>query len=73
MTKRICDDKIAKLLNKASSSGTYYLVYFDVATRLLLYQMEAVTEAGGFGLRNYWANTIHQICKKPRYRLPSNL
>lgn len=64
---------IAKLLNKASSSGTYYLVYFDVATRQVLYQMEAVTEAGGFGLRNYWANTIHQICKKPRYRLPSNL
>ena len=64
---------IAKLLNKAAESGTYYLVYFDVASRQILYQIEATTEAGGFGLRNYWANTIHQICKKSRYRIPANL
>lgn len=64
---------IAKLLNKASESGTYYLVYFDVASRQILYQFEATTEAGGFGLRNYWATTIYQICKKSRYRIPANL
>lgn len=64
---------IARLLNKATEKGHYYIVYFDIASRNILFQMEAVTEAGGFGLRNYWANTIHQITKKSRYKIPANL
>lgn len=64
---------IGRLLDKSQGEGHYYIVLFDVASRQLIYQGTAVVKAGGFGLRNYWANTIYQIVKKARYQIPLNL
>ncbi|WP_297829769.1 hypothetical protein [uncultured Rikenella sp.] len=57
---------IAKLLDKAQGCGTYYVVGFDVATREPIFVREITTKAGGFGLRNFWANTVYQALKKTR-------
>lgn len=57
---------IAKLLNKAQGCGTYAVVGFDVATREPIFVREITTKAGGFGLRNFWANTVYQALKKVR-------
>lgn len=57
---------IAKMLNKAKDKATYDIVLFDIATREILIQREAVGDAGGFGLRNFWANSVYKILKRTR-------
>ncbi len=54
---------IARLLNKATGEGTYEMVAFDIASRKVLYNETVKAKAGGFGLRNFWANTIYRITK----------
>ena len=55
---------IAELLDKGRECGTYYVVCFDIASRDVLFCRKVETKAGGFGLRNYWANTVYQIIRK---------
>lgn len=57
---------IGELLNKGKGNGTYQVVFFDIATRKVLSAQTMVTKAGGFGLRNYWANTVYQLIKKAK-------
>lgn len=57
---------IAELLDKGHGSAVYHVVEFDVATREVLSDWKVETPAGGFGLRNYWANTVYQIIRKAR-------
>ena len=52
---------IAELLDKG-----YHVVEFDIATREVISDWKVETPAGGFGLRNYWANTVYQIICKAR-------
>ena len=57
---------IAELLDKGYRSAIYHVVEFDIATREVISDWKVETPAGGFGLRNYWANTVYQIICKAR-------
>lgn len=58
---------IAALLDKSVNRATYKIVLFDVETREILKEEEFTSKAGGFGLRNFWANTIYTLTKKFRF------
>lgn len=57
---------IAKFLDKPNARATYDIVVFDIATRKILQEKEVIGEAGGFGLRNYWARTVYNIIEKTK-------
>lgn len=59
---------IAWLLNKPKAKATYELVVFDIQTRKILFNAEVVGDAGGAGLRNYWANSIYSIIKDKKLK-----
>jgi hypothetical protein len=40
-----------------------YIVFFDVATKEVLYFHKLIGDAKGFGFRNYWAGGIHNWMK----------
>lgn len=52
---------VAKLLNKAKSYGSYQVVFFNTETKEILKDWAAGGKARGFGLRNYWAGSIHKV------------
>ncbi len=54
---------VARLLDKANAGATYELLLCDLATHEIIYQKEVYGVASGFGLRNYWANTISRVIK----------
>ena len=55
---------IAMLLNKADARATYQIVFFNTKTREILYSAPTNGKARGFGLRNYWAGSVHSAMKK---------
>lgn len=57
---------IAKFLDKPNACATYDVVLFDIATREILQKKEAVGDAEGFGLRNYWARTVYNVIKRAK-------
>ena len=57
---------VAKLLNKPMAQATYDVVVFDIATRTVISKKEVTGEARGFGLRNYWANSVYKILRSTR-------
>lgn len=59
---------IAWVLNKPKGKATYELVVFDIQTRRILYNVEAIGDAGGAGLRNYWANSVFSIIRDKKLR-----
>lgn len=59
---------IAKLLNKKRGEAALQVILFDIATRNILHGEEFVVDAGGMGLRNYWAGSIHTLTEKFRLR-----
>ena len=56
---------VAMLLNKADARATYQIVFFNTKTREILYSAPTNGKARGFGLRNYWAGSVHSAMKKP--------
>ncbi|MCX6328466.1 MAG: hypothetical protein NTZ85_02980 [Bacteroidia bacterium] len=54
---------IAENLSKVSLSGSYYVCFFDIATKEIIDSRRMVGAVGGFGFRNYWASTIFNIMK----------
>lgn len=52
---------IAKLLNKAKAYGTYQVVFFNTETKEIVKDWATGGKARGFGLRNYWAGSIHKV------------
>lgn len=59
---------IAWLLNKNKGTGYYEVVFFDIKTRKILFNTTVNTRAGGWGLRNYWANSIYEIIDNKKLR-----
>lgn len=51
---------IADLLDKSKNSGTYQAVIFDIRTKKVISVKEVSGQAKGFGLRNYWARSVHE-------------
>ncbi len=50
---------VVENLNKFSESGTFYVVFFDIASRNVLVSEKVVGSAGGIGFRNYWAKVFY--------------
>lgn len=60
---------VANLLDKAHGVGDFYLVIFDIGSREIESCCRISGRAGGFGLRNYWANAVRLALKQyPRIR-----
>ena len=57
---------IANLLDKTHHTASYYILIFDNATKEIAYQVKLDGKTGGFGLRNYWANTVYEVLKKAK-------
>jgi hypothetical protein len=54
---------IAGNLNKTSQTGSYYVVFFDMASKEIIDSRPMVGKAAGFGFRNYWAGSIYNVMK----------
>lgn len=54
---------VVENLNKFSESGTFYIVFFDIASRNVLVSEKVVGSAGGIGFRNYWAKVFYSGLK----------
>lgn len=52
---------IARMLDKKAAKGTFDIVFFDIATRNILYTKRVTKKAGGAGLRNYWAHPVYEM------------
>jgi len=59
---------IAWVLNKPKAEATYEFVIFDIQTKKILFNVETTADAGGAGLRNYWANTVYQVVKNKKLK-----
>lgn len=57
---------VAEMLNKAEGVGFYRIVFFDMQTKEVIDSFWGQGKSGGFGLRNYWAGSIHHMKKKGR-------
>lgn len=55
---------IAQLLDKPNNKGTYRVVFFNTETKEIIEEWITEGKARGFGLRNYWAGSIHNSLKK---------
>ena len=54
----------AESFNKLERKAVMHVVFFDIATRDIITIQEMEGEPGGLGLRNYWANAIHDIMER---------
>lgn len=52
---------IAEAYNKAVGMATYHFVAINMETGKVIFQDRIQGEPGGFGLRNYWANSIYEV------------
>ena len=54
---------IARMLDKRAAKGTFDIVFFDIATRNIVYTKRVTKKAGGFGLRNFWIHPVYEMIK----------
>jgi len=54
---------IAENLNKTSQTGSFYVCFFDLATRDVIDARRMSAKAAGFGFRNYWAGSAYNVMK----------
>lgn len=55
---------VAKVLDKLEGMAYYDFVEFDIASRKVLSVKAEMASPFGFGLRNYWAGSVHGVIKK---------
>ena len=58
--------------DKTTAQGYYHTVFFDKTTKKILIHYVNTGEAGGFGLRNYWAHSYYEVIKKAGKRFRSS-
>ncbi|MFN6945880.1 MAG: hypothetical protein ACK4ND_13105 [Cytophagaceae bacterium] len=54
---------VMESLDKNSQKATMHVVFFDIATKNILWTQKYVEPAGGFGFRNYWASPIYRTMR----------
>jgi|DewCreStandDraft_4_1066084.scaffolds.fasta_scaffold118946_2 hypothetical protein len=54
---------VAENLNKTKQVGSYYVCFFDIASRNIIDSRRMEGKAVGIGFRNYWAGSIYNIMK----------
>lgn len=59
---------IAWLLDRTEAVAHYEVVYFDIATRNILFSSTVSSEAGGASLRNFWANSVYEVIEQKKLR-----
>jgi hypothetical protein len=52
---------IAEYLDKTENIGLYHLVYFTMPDGKVIINEKVSGKPKGFGMRNYWAHSIHEI------------
>lgn len=62
---------IVDAYDKAGPTGYYHVVFFDTKSKQILLTYVVTGEAGGGGLRNYWANSFYDTLKKAGTRYSS--
>ena len=55
---------IVDRLVKAQETGCLYVVFFDIASRKVVFSERVVAGAGGAGFRNFWFHPIKDAVKK---------
>ena len=55
---------IVESYNKFSNIGFYYVVFFNIANREVVYTERFDGKAKGVGIRNHWVNTVIYVLKK---------
>lgn len=58
---------IAELLSKKDLTASYNVVFFDIATKNVLYFNRVSGSPGGFGLRNFWAGSVKDMLRCWKY------
>jgi hypothetical protein len=54
---------IAENLNKTTQTGSFYVCFFDLATKEIIDCTRMVGKAVGIGFRNYWAGSVYNVMK----------
>jgi len=54
---------IAENLNKTTQTGSYYVCFFDIASKEIIDASQMTGKAAGFGFRNYWTGSVYNIMK----------
>jgi hypothetical protein len=54
---------VMETLNKTAAISTMWLAVFNVATGEVLYMKRYSGAVGGFGFRNYYAKSLHNVIK----------
>jgi hypothetical protein len=54
---------IAENLNKVKQTGSYYVCFFDEATKEIIDINRYEAKAVGIGFRNYWAGSVYNVMK----------
>ncbi len=49
---------VIESFNKTTNMAHIHVVFFDIASKNILWNAKYTTSPGGFGLRNYWAHAI---------------
>lgn len=55
---------VAKYLDKLNNEGVYQIVFFNLENKQIIHSWEDKGKAGGFGLRNFWGNSVHRLLKR---------
>jgi len=58
---------IAECLDKSYEEAWFHFVAINMKTGEILLQQRLRGEPGGFGLRNYWANSVYRVIKDIKY------
>lgn len=54
---------IAESYSKPNVKGSYYVTFFDIASRKVISTERLLGKPSGFGLRNYWAGSYYSVLK----------
>jgi len=54
---------VAENLHKVDESGSYYVVFFDIASKEIIDMERRTGKASGIGFRNYWAGSVYSVMK----------
>lgn len=60
-----------EMLDKEDKIGIYKIVFFDIESRSIIRSWYRSGDAGGEGVRDYWAKSLYNAMKKMRKHKPS--
>jgi hypothetical protein len=54
---------VAESMSKPTVIGSFYVVFFDLATKEIIDSKRMEGKAAGFGFRNFWAGAVFEVMK----------